>query len=90
MGFGGFTTNAPPNAPSCAWNNHDAQNGLYPPSSRHTGGVNVAMGDGSVRFITDGINVGNLSSAATGLNGPSPFGVFGALGTRSSGEAVSN
>lgn len=90
MGFGGFTTNAPPNSPSCAWNNHDAQNGLYPPSSRHTGGVNVAMGDGSVRFITDSINVGNLSSAATGLNGPSPFGVLGALGTRASGEPVSN
>ena len=46
MGFGGLTTNAPPNSVSCAWQAHDAQNGLYPPSSNHSGGVNAVMGDG--------------------------------------------
>ena len=90
MGFAGLTTNAPPNSVSCAWNSHDAQPGLYPPSSRHTGGVNAVMGDGSVRFITQSINVGNLNAAGTALTGPSPFGVFGALGTRNGGEPVSN
>jgi prepilin-type N-terminal cleavage/methylation domain-containing protein/prepilin-type processing-associated H-X9-DG protein len=89
MGFGGLTTNAPPNSVSCAWNAHDAQNGLYPPSSNHSGGVNAVMGDGSVRFITDSINVGNLNATGTVLNGISPFGVFGAMGTRSGGESVS-
>ena len=39
MGFGGLTTNAPPNSVSCAWNSHDAQPGLYPPSSAHPGGA---------------------------------------------------
>jgi len=90
MGFGGLTTNAPPNSVSCAWNAHDAQNGLYPPSSGHSGGVNGVMGDGSVRFITDSINVGNLNANGTGLTGISPFGVFGAMGTRSSREVVAN
>jgi prepilin-type processing-associated H-X9-DG protein len=28
-----------------------------PPSSYHTGGVNVLMGDGDVRFIADGISL---------------------------------
>jgi len=90
MGFGGLTTNAPPNSVSCAWNSHDAQNGLYPMSSRHTGGANVVMGDGSVRFIPNGINVGNLDAPGVGLAGFSPYGVLGALGTRNGDEAVSN
>ena len=90
MGFGGLTTNAPPNSVSCAWNNHDAQNGLYPPSSNHSGGVNAVMGDGSVRFIRDSINVGNLNASGRGLNGMSPFGVFGAMGTRAGGESVTD
>jgi prepilin-type N-terminal cleavage/methylation domain-containing protein/prepilin-type processing-associated H-X9-DG protein len=90
MGFGGLTTNAPPNSVSCAWNAHDAQNGVYPMSSNHTGGANVVMGDGSVRFIPNGINVGDLNASGVGLSTFSPFGVLGALGTRNGGEAVSN
>ncbi|MBA4189767.1 MAG: prepilin-type cleavage/methylation domain-containing protein [Planctomycetaceae bacterium] len=90
MGFGGFTTNAPPNSVSCAYNSHDAQPGLYPASSNHTGGVNTVMGDGSVRFIREGISVGNLDANGTNLTGASPFGVLGALGTRNGGEAVTD
>jgi prepilin-type processing-associated H-X9-DG protein len=89
MGFGGLTTNAPPNSVSCAWQAHDAQNGLYPPSSNHTGGVNALFGDGSVRFLSDNINVGNLNANGTGIVGVSPFGVFGALGSRAGGETAS-
>jgi prepilin-type processing-associated H-X9-DG protein len=59
-------------------------------SSRHTGGANVVMGDGSVRFVPNGINVGNLDAIGTALSGMSPYGVLGALGTRSGGEPVSN
>jgi prepilin-type N-terminal cleavage/methylation domain-containing protein/prepilin-type processing-associated H-X9-DG protein len=90
MGFGGLTTNAPPNSVSCAHNDHDAQNGLYPMSSNHTGGCNALMGDGSVRFIRDTINVGDLNASGIDLTGISPYGVLGALGTRAGGETVSD
>jgi prepilin-type N-terminal cleavage/methylation domain-containing protein len=90
MGFGGLTTNAPPNSVSCAWNSHDAQPGLYPPSSQHPGGVMALMGDGSVRFISQTINCGNQNANGTALSGPSPFGVFGALGSKDGGEPTAN
>lgn len=89
MGFTGITTNAGPNQPSCAWNAHDAQPGMYPPGSYHPGGANVAMADGSIRFIRDNIDAGNNNASMSGLgNMPSPFGVFGAMGTRSSNDMV--
>ena len=88
MGFSGLTTSTGPNTPSCAYNNHDAQPGMYPLSSDHTDGANVAMGDGSIRFIRDSIDAGNPSISMTTVSGPSPFGVIGAMGTRSAGDIV--
>ncbi|MEZ6139933.1 MAG: DUF1559 domain-containing protein [Zavarzinella sp.] len=89
-GFSGFTTNIRINGPSCAWNNHDAQPGFYSASSRHTGGVNAVMMDGSVRFIRDSIDVGNPGASASGITGFSPFGVLGALGSMDGGETVTD
>ena len=43
-------------------------------SSYHTGGVNVGMADGSVRFVTDGIN----------------FQAWQAMGSRAGGEVFSD
>jgi prepilin-type processing-associated H-X9-DG protein len=80
--------------------------GIAPASSRHPGGVHVLMGDGSVTFITDSIDSGNLhesnvyldldgdgdltdSSPAPSLPGVgSPYGVWGAMGTRASSEVI--
>jgi hypothetical protein len=47
------------------------------------------MADGAVRFISENIDTGNLAAPDVRGNGPSPYGVWGALGTRQGGEAKS-
>lgn len=84
----GFNTILPPNSPACSVFKWAGNWGIFPPTSRHTSGVQVLMGDGSVRFVSDNIDSGN-SSAAIPTSGPSPYGVWGALGTKDGGEAVS-
>lgn len=85
----GFTTVLPPNAPACASAaNDDGTHGVYPPSSYHPGGVHVAMADGVVKFASENIDTGNLSSASpTTIGAPSPYGVWGALGSVGGGES---
>jgi prepilin-type N-terminal cleavage/methylation domain-containing protein/prepilin-type processing-associated H-X9-DG protein len=86
--FIGFQTILPPNSPSCENDNWGDNWGLSSASSYHTGGVNVAYGDGSVRFISQSIDTGNTSLPEV-TGGPSPYGVWGALGTRAGGEVAS-
>ncbi len=80
-----------PNGPACAegGNFGDQQHIMLPPASNHTGGVNVAMCDGSVQYISNGIDTGDLTFGVAGrLQGASPYGVFGALGTIAGGEVA--
>jgi prepilin-type N-terminal cleavage/methylation domain-containing protein len=77
--------------------------GLISVSSRHTGGAQCLMGDGTVKFVNENINsqsagyVGTAShtgyaytvTGIAALNGGSPFGVWGAIGTLGAGETVS-
>jgi len=89
-GFSGISTNAAPNSsPACCYAAWDAGSGMFPPSSAHTGGIVAVFGDASVRFITNNIDSGNQNATGTGLTGPSPFGIFGAMGTRAGEEAFS-
>jgi hypothetical protein len=85
----GFNTVIPPNGPSCITGGNDNRYpGVFPPTSYHPGGVVVAMADASCRFISETINTGNLTHAEV-YTGESPYGVWGALGSKSGGEAVS-
>jgi prepilin-type N-terminal cleavage/methylation domain-containing protein/prepilin-type processing-associated H-X9-DG protein len=66
-----FTHVSGPNSRSCGF--FLALRAVMPPSSRHPGGVNLLLGDGSVRFAKDSINLA----------------IWRALGTISGGEVVS-
>jgi prepilin-type N-terminal cleavage/methylation domain-containing protein/prepilin-type processing-associated H-X9-DG protein len=88
----GFHTILPPNGPSCdveANVNADSATTILTASSEHTGGVQVLMVDGSVHFVSENIDTGNLSFPPPPVNGngPSPYGVWGALGSKSGGES---
>ena len=93
--FSGFHTIHPPNAPICGGNN-PGQTGMFPASSRHQGGAHILMSDGAVIFMTDSVEAGDAYSgivwrSSTGTLAPgskSPFGLWGALGTRASNETI--
>jgi prepilin-type N-terminal cleavage/methylation domain-containing protein len=42
---------------------------FYLPSSGHTGGMNVALGDGSIKFVSQGISSATFWAASTPANG---------------------
>jgi prepilin-type processing-associated H-X9-DG protein len=91
----------PPNQPSCADASSPAGqfsvfcSSFLTASSYHSGGVNGALVDGSVRFISETISCGNITQLAgrpdyTGnwyqYTGPSTYGPWGALGTIRGGD----
>jgi prepilin-type N-terminal cleavage/methylation domain-containing protein/prepilin-type processing-associated H-X9-DG protein len=62
VGMVNYNHVGPPNSINCqdsndaSWLTYTGPSGSCPPSSNHPAGVNVTMGDGSVRFIKDSIN----------------------------------
>jgi prepilin-type processing-associated H-X9-DG protein len=68
-----YTHTLNPNARlrDCIWNS-SLSNGHLAPRSYHAGGVQVLLGDGSVRFVSD-----NISNAT-----------WRALGTKNGGEVL--
>lgn len=85
--FTAFMTVLPPNSASCTYANADSTGGHYAASSEHPGGVVVGMADGSTQFISDTINAG-FSDQLEVESGPSPYGVWGALGSINGRESV--
>lgn len=85
----------PPNKELCFSGGANSP-GTAPPSSRHQGGCHILMADGAVIFITDSveagdIHFGNVWLSGTGASAPgsrSPYGLWGALGTRASREVI--
>ena len=107
LGYGSesrFNTILPPNSPSCANNPNDAEVeyvgaswGVIAAQSNHNGGVNCALGDGSVRFVTDNVDCTSNNESGYDINtshhykisGASLYGVWGAMGTPAGGESKS-
>ena len=98
--YGMFHTIRPPNAELCLRGGH-ATDGTMPASSRHPGGAHVLMADGAIKFITDSIESGDQNAPPVtqqNTNGgyisvnppgsPSPYGLWGSLGTRASSEVI--
>jgi prepilin-type processing-associated H-X9-DG protein len=91
-----MTTILPPNSAVCVFGNSGSISahlfpGIWSATSKHPGGVVVAMCDGSTRFVTDNINTGNLAlvAPASDSGAGSPYGVWGAMGSKSGGDLVS-
>ncbi|EMI53440.1 DUF1559 domain-containing protein [Rhodopirellula sallentina] len=94
--YSGVMTIRPPNSEVCYGGDWPGQEGIVPPSSRHQGGAHVLLGDGAVKFITDSIEAGNQKNGQVGFGftgnqspgSKSPYGLWGALGTRASKEVI--
>ncbi|SMP64417.1 prepilin-type N-terminal cleavage/methylation domain-containing protein/prepilin-type processing-associated H-X9-DG domain-containing protein [Neorhodopirellula lusitana] len=82
----------PPNRELCGAYNSAGTTLVATMSSRHQGGVHVLMGDGAVKFITDSIEAGEQSHRqiylGKGEGEQSPYGLWGALGTRAAKEVI--
>jgi prepilin-type N-terminal cleavage/methylation domain-containing protein/prepilin-type processing-associated H-X9-DG protein len=63
---------SPPNARSCGW--LPSLRATMAASSRHSSGVNVAFGDGSIRFISNSVDLS----------------AWRAMGSRNGGEVITN
>ncbi|QDT02679.1 hypothetical protein K227x_10570 [Rubripirellula lacrimiformis] len=82
-----FMTIKPPNGLNC-FSGNDATQGISTASSRHQGGAHILMGDGSVQFITESIDAGTQTAAPATNGEGSPYGIWGAMGTRGAKEVV--
>ena len=87
----GFLTLFPPNGPNCVAGQTELGPMIVTAASHHAGGVQVVLGDGAVRFVSQSVDTGVATrphAVVADPRGPSPHGVWGALGTRDGGEMV--
>lgn len=91
--FAAFSTALPPNSAHCYDGSVVCGSLHWSPvlgsaSSYHAGGAQVLMGDAKVTFVSENIDAGNQGAALPLPTDPgrSPYGVWGALGSRDGGE----
>lgn len=98
----GSNTILPPNGPTwCLDEDLRRSDQVVSAGSHHAGGAHVLMGDGAVIFIADSIDAGdssvgtvhvddngNTPVGASPVGIESPYGVWGAMGTRASMEVI--
>lgn len=91
-----INTILPPNSEVCL-RGTVGQDGILPPSSRHPGGAHVLMCDGAVIFMTESVECGDSREPVVYYRNKlhqhqtenvSPYGLWGALGTRSARELI--
>lgn len=87
-----FTTVLPPGSPS-GTEPLDPFSGCISASSVHDDGVFLVTLDGAVRFVSNSIDTGDLSEPSVcwenkNEGAKSPYGVWGALGTRANKEII--
>lgn len=95
--FTGFNTILPPNREVCVRFGPTGL-GILPSSSRHPGGVHCLMSDGAVAFISESIEAGRSDQGTVRMGGSagrsaaaeSPYGLWGAMGTKAAREAINN
>ena len=102
VAYSNFHATLPPNSPSCYGANYGQNENStcmsVSASSNHSGGVNVCMVDGSVRFVSETIDCGDITLILGFPNntgegrrwkGPSTHGVWGAMATPRGKETIS-
>ncbi len=86
-----------PQSPSClidaTVDDRQTVNGIFSAGGRHRDGINVAFADGSSRFISDSIDIGDptkptLKDDDLVDGSSSPYGVWGALGVINDGKVL--
>jgi prepilin-type processing-associated H-X9-DG protein len=87
----GFCTVLQPNSPSCVTNitSPEKRMGYLSATSYHGNGVNVGFFDGTVRYVSGSIDAGKMSDQQSYDSGPSPYGIWGSLGTIGQSENTS-
>ncbi len=84
-GYNFFNTILAPNGPVC---NAQTLPSILTAGSRHPGGINAVLADGSVRFINQTIDTGNVAATPpTPTSGSrTPYGAWGALGSKDAND----